>query len=66
MAQLTTGTDIICPHCKREVEIETEGLLGGIMKQMLIGAFITRLKTEGGTVTCGKCKNKFKHEPTRR
>ena len=57
--EMTTTTEIICPRCDTELMIETEGLLGGILKQMFIGSLINRAKTEGGIVTCGTCKAKF-------
>ena len=60
--EMTTGTDITCPKCRREVEITTQGLFGGILKQMFIGAVIERAKTEGAIITCSSCGHKF---PTR-
>ena len=60
--EMTTGTDIICPKCRKEVEIITEGLFGGILKQMFIGAVMDRAKKEGAVITCSFCDHKF---PTR-
>ncbi len=61
--KMTTTSEIICPNCDTELEIETEGLLGGILKQLFIQSILTRAKTEGATVTCGQCKHKFEIDP---
>lgn len=59
---------IICPACKQEVriEIETSGLFGGIVKQMLIWKVLDdvldQLKLRGGTVKC-KCGHTFGINP---
>lgn len=56
--EMTTGTDIICPNCLKEVEITTEGLFGGIIKQMFIGSVMERAKEEDAIITCS-CGHKF-------
>lgn len=63
MATMTTRTGIVCPHCNEKIIVETEGILGGIIKQMIIGSIINRLKEIGGTMTCPKCSNKFEYNP---
>lgn len=55
---------IVCPSCKQEVriEVETSGLFGGIVKQMLIWKVLDdtldQLKLRGGTAKC-KCGHAF-------
>lgn len=56
--EMTTGTDITCPKCFKEIEITTQGLFGGILKQMFIGSVIDRAKKEGAIITCS-CGHKF-------
>ncbi len=60
--KLTADTGIICPHCGEEVEIETSGLLGGILKQLFIRGVINRVKQEGAKIT-GKCGHTFHYKP---
>ena len=60
---MTTGTDVICPHCKDEIEITTTGFFGGILTQMFAQSVIDRAKREGAVVTCGSCKGKFNLKP---
>jgi hypothetical protein len=57
--EITTTTGIVCPHCRKEWEINTKGIFGGIFAQSITHSFIRRLKREGGTVTCGSCKCEF-------
>lgn len=61
--ELTTETGIVCPACNNEFEIKTEGLFGGILKQMflhgVIGAIAKRNSKGNITVTCGNCGHKF-------
>lgn len=54
MLELTTRTDFACPGCGK-ISVETKGILGGLMQQLLIHAGLTRLKEVGGTLTCNKC-----------
>ena len=59
--EMTTRTGIVCPNCEQEVMIETEGLLGGVMQQLMIQSVIKRLETESATLTCGNCEHEWNH-----
>lgn len=52
MVELTSGTDIICPKCHKEIMIE-----GGFFGSLLAQSVVERLKREGGTIT-GQCGHK--------
>jgi len=58
--KLTTRSGIICPNCNQEVGLETEGFLGGIIKQLFLHACIGQA-TAMGTVRgkCDKCDQPF-------
>ncbi len=66
--KLTFGSEIVCPNCKKEIAIKTEGLLGGILKQLfLIKLFevIKRGKTDlikKITIVCGSCGHEFTYD----
>ena len=63
--EMTTVTGITCPQsqCRKELTITTQGLLGGVLKQLFFGKIIDRAKREGATITCGNCGHKFYHSP---
>jgi len=57
--KMTTGTNIFCPHCKKELQVETEGLLGGVLQQLFLQSAMERLRKEGGKIKCGSCGKIF-------
>lgn len=62
--EITTGTGIFCPECKKEVTITTSGLLGGFLKQLIIGKFTNAIKTKPkGTTITGNCGHTFFYTP---
>lgn len=61
--KMTTRSDIVCPKCGTTFDIETEGLFGGIFKQMLLHSILDRAKEGNATVTCGNCKHEFEANP---
>lgn len=56
---MTTVTGIFCPKCKKEIEIKTQGLLGGILSQFFVHSIIDFAKKEGGSIIC-PCGHKFR------
>ena len=60
--KLTTRTGVTCPNCGKDLEIETEGLFGGILTQLLMQGALAAIKRNGKgnvTATCEKCGHKF-------
>ena len=58
--KMTTRSDIVCPKCGTTFDIETEGLFGGIFKQMLMHSILKQAKVGDAIVTCSNCKHEFK------
>ena len=57
--ELTCGTGIICPGCKKEIQVETKGIFGGIIQQMIVGSVFDRIKREGAKITHYSCGTVF-------
>ena len=64
--KMTTGTGIYCPHCSKELQFETKGLLGGIIKQFFLQAVAGRIHKEGAKIKCGNCGKSFYHYTKKR
>ena len=60
--EMTTTTGIQCPECDTDIQIETEGLMGGLFIQLFVHSVIERLKREGGNFVCGNCGHEWHYE----
>lgn len=60
-AVLTTHK--ICPRCKTEVTVETEGILGTLGTASCLEYDLKRLDREGGYITPSCCRQPFYVEP---
>lgn len=63
--KMATGTRIFCPECHKEILLETEGLLGGLIAQMLFDKVLDRVRREGAKVTCNHCRHVWQQAPMR-
>ena len=55
MATMTVGTGFFCPICGVQATVETTGIFGGILKQMLISTVLDRLNKVGGKLRSDAC-----------
>ncbi len=58
MAEMTTSTGIVCPHCDHEMTVKTEGFFGGLLKQMFIRQVLLG-RRRGASVRCQNCGEWF-------